>query len=148
MFKELANHIHITKAIPSWILSWVLTVMVSNMLCNPMHRLEEGYLEFFYNASPYCQFYNGIYDSFFSFGDNNFINLFLFTLLGYLVALVIEIVLTMIDYIRFKLIKNPYIREQEISDRDKYDLLNELSIQIRLAGFLGFFLCNWFVGGV
>jgi hypothetical protein len=148
MLKELVKHIHIIKAILSWFLSWVLTVVVSNVLCNPMHQRDEGYIEYFYNASPYCQFYDGIYGSFFSFGDNNFINLFLFTLLGYLVALLIEIILTIIDYIRIKFIENPYIAAHEIEIRDGYDLLNELSIQIRLVGFLGFFLSNWFVGGI
>ncbi|MDC0441391.1 hypothetical protein OAM41_06485 [Gammaproteobacteria bacterium] len=148
MFKELLNHINTAFAITSWCLSWILTPMLSNILCNPMLPSEEDYLDYISETSSYCYFYDEIFYSFFSFGDNSFIDLLLFTMLGYLVALIIEIILTIIDYIRFKLIKNPYIQELEINEREEYNLLNELSLQVRLGGFILLFLSNWFVGGI
>ena len=148
MFKELLNHIHINFAIASWGLSWILTVMLSNIFCNPILPGEEGYMDYISETSSYCYFYDGIFNSFFSFGDNSFIDLLLFTMLGYLVALLIEIILTIIDYIRFKLIKNPYIKELEINEREQYDLMNALNLQLRQGGFILFFLSNWFVGGI
>ena len=149
MLEEFKGFFRLEVATLSWVLSWVFIPLISGAFCNPVLMGEKGYWEYYYNASSYCRFYDDIFHSYFSFGNNNFIDLFLYTLLGYFAALVIEIIFTIYLYVRFKLIKNPNIAAKETEDREAaLALHNPLNFQVRIIAFILFFLVTWTIGGV
>lgn len=148
MLKEFRDHINIDTAISAWVLAWLITPFLSNGYCNPRLYVDDDYLEFIDTATPYCKFYGNVFESFFAFGDNNFLDLFLFGLVFYLFACVIEIILTLISFIRTKLIKNIVIIERRSKRYKKAHERNGLLMVLRIFGLIPVIISYWFVGGI
>lgn len=146
MFDDLKKHIGFSKAFGSLCIAWLLMPIFSNSLCSPILPGELGYLDYFDSASRYCSFYSDIYYSFFSFGDNNLYQLFLYTTISYLIGLLIEILLVLSSYAKSKLDKSSDRLEYQSDNRDMP--ITDLVIANRGSLFVVLFISNWFVGGV
>jgi hypothetical protein len=141
MFKEFRNHINIVTAIAAWVLAWFITPLLSNGYCNPRLYRDDDYFEFIETATPYCKFYGNVFESFFAFGDNNFLDLFLYGLVFYFFACVIEIIQT-------KLTKNIVVIERRRKSLKKSHERNDLLMVLRIFGLIPVIISYWFVGGV
>jgi hypothetical protein len=148
MFKEFRNHINIVTAIAAWVLAWFITPLLSNGYCNPRLYRDDDYFEFIETATPYCKFYGNVFESFFAFGDNNFLDLFLYGLVFYFFACVIEIILTLVDFIQTKLTKNIVVIERRRKSLKKSHERNDLLMVLRIFGLIPVIISYWFVGGV
>ncbi len=73
----------------------IVVPMANNALCDVQHRGSfenwEDWADYLDNLSPYCRWYDQIYDGFFVWGSNTFTELALFTGQVFLVGLFIEV---------------------------------------------------------
>ena len=107
--------------------------MINNWYCNPRSiasfknwAQEEKYYD---SLSPYCEYYDRIYDGFFVWGNNTFFELASFSLQVFLAGFVVEIAVTL-------------FQTRKLIDGELPHFL-----WIRFWIFIGVFIHVWAIGG-